>query len=158
MDQSRNATFVDRLARLQTGDVAEIELFVSQYEPFIRRALRFRIDRASLRAAADSVDVCQSVLIGFLLRLSAGEYEIGSEDDLQKLLMAIARKKFLRLSRYEMADKRCRARTRSLHTMPELAAPPNESSEYASGNSPARRRRIYRADRRSRPTLEIRVR
>ncbi len=128
MDQSLDSTFADRLTRLRSRDDAEIEQFVAKYEPFIRRTLRFRIARASLRPAADSVDVCQSVLIGFLMRLSAGDYELHSEEDLCKLLLAIANKKFLRLNRREMAAKRCRAQTQSLTDLPELAASPDNSS------------------------------
>ena len=72
--------FVDFLARLRLGDDDAIRSFVSKYEPFIRRTLRFRIARASLQTAADSVDVCQSVLGGFLLRLAAGDYTITVKD------------------------------------------------------------------------------
>jgi len=109
--------------RLRSRDETELEQFVALYEPFIRRTLRFRIARASLNPAADSADVCQSVLIGFLMRLFSGEYEPHSEEDLRKLLMAIANKKYLRLKRREMAAKRCRSRTQSLSDLPSLAAP-----------------------------------
>ena len=130
MDQSLASIFAERLNRLRAGDDAEIEQFVAKYEPFIRRTVRFRIARASLNPAADSVDVCQSVLIGFLMRLSAGEYVLNSEDDLRKLLVAIANKKFLRLSRHENAAKRCRAQTQSLSDLPELA---DGSNSFPSG-------------------------
>lgn len=135
MDQSPASIFADRLIRLRSGDGAEIQQFVTKYEPFIRRALRFRIARASLSPAADSVDVCQSVLIGFLMRLSAGEYELHSEEDLRKLLAAIANKKFLRLNRHEMAAKRCRAQTQSLSDLPELAANSESFPGGSAGNS-----------------------
>ncbi len=128
MDQSLDSTFANRLTRLRSCDEKEVELFVAKYEPFIRRSLRFRIARASLNPAADSVDVCQSVLIGFLMRLSGGNYELHSEEDLRKLLMAIANKKFLRLKRHETAAKRCRAQTESLSDLPELAARPENPS------------------------------
>ena len=74
-------------------------------------------------AAADSVDVCQSVLGGFLLKLSAGNYVLNSEADLRSLLMSIARKKFAMLWRRESAEKRARGRSRSLDGMPEIASP-----------------------------------
>ena len=139
MDQSLASNFADRLIRLRLGDDVEIEKFVAKYEPFIRRTVRFRIARTSLRPAADSVDVCQSVMIGFLMRLSAGEYELNSEEDLRKLLLAIANKKFLRLSRHEMAAKRCCAQTQSLSDLPELAARSECGSVDSAGNSPVSR-------------------
>jgi len=135
VDQSLASTFADRLVRLRSKDDAEIEQFVAKYEPFIRRTLRFRIARSSLSPAADSVDVCQSVLFGFLTRLSAGEYELHCEEDLRKLLAAIANKKFLRLNRHEMAAKRCRAQTQSLSDLPELAASSASFSGGSAGNS-----------------------
>ena len=135
MDQSLASTFAGRLDRLRSGDDTEIEQFVEKYEPFIRRTLRFRIARASLQPAADSVDVCQSVLIGFLMRLSAGGYELHCEEDLRKLLASIANKKFLRLNRHEMAAKRCRAQTQSLSDLPELAARSVGFPGASAGNS-----------------------
>lgn len=113
--------FNQRLQRLRSGDFDEINCFVAEYEPFIRRTLRFRIARAGLQSAADSVDVCQSVLGGFLLHLAAGEYALASEDDLRKLLVAIANKKFLVLNRRETATKRDHRQTRSIEQIGELA-------------------------------------
>ncbi len=125
------SSFQQRLSRLRAHDQEEIRSFVSQYEPFIRRTLRFRIARASLQPAADSVDVCQSVMASFLIRLAAGNYELSSEEDLQKLLAAIAHKKFLVLNRRETAGKRNRNQTQSLSSLPEIAA--RQSDDPISG-------------------------
>lgn len=121
LEITSTSDFGDFLTRLRLGDGDAIRAFVSKYEPFIRRALRFRIARASLQSAADSVDVCQSVLGGFLLRLAAGDYALASEDDLRRLLVAIANKKFLVLNRRETAAKRDHRNTFSLDNMKELA-------------------------------------
>ncbi len=102
------------LLRLRSGDERAVREFVEKFEPFIRRSLRFRLQKSSLRQAADSVDLCQSVICGFLIRLNAGDYEIRSEEDLRKLLVAIANKKFLMLKRRETAAKRDRRLTCSL--------------------------------------------
>jgi DNA-directed RNA polymerase specialized sigma24 family protein len=112
--------FAEHLRKLRSGDTSAIQDFVSTYEPFIRRSLRFRIHQSALQSAADSVDICQSVLGGFLLRLSAGDYELHSEEDLRNLLFSIANKKFLMLKRRESADKRNRFKTYSLSDTPEL--------------------------------------
>jgi DNA-directed RNA polymerase specialized sigma24 family protein len=114
--------FLSRITRLRTQDPNAIKEFVAEYEPFIRRTLRFRIARAALKSAADSVDVCNSVMGSFLIRLAAGSYKIETEEDLRKLLGAIANKKFLMLNRREQAEKRARSQTRSINEMPELAA------------------------------------
>lgn len=80
---------------------------------------------------ADSVDVCQSVLGGFLLRLSAGDYVLQSEDQLRARLLTIAKKKFSMLQRQEIASKRARRRTWSLEDVPEI---PNVVSQPAESN------------------------
>ena len=109
------------LNRLRNRDEFAIESFVAKYEPFVRRAIRFRLARSSLGAAADSVDVCQSVFGSFLLRLSAGEYKLLDENDLRRLLGSIANNKFLALQRRELAKKRDRRQTVSIHTLDEIA-------------------------------------
>ncbi len=114
-------SFDEHVQRLRAGDVEAIRQFVSKYEPYIRRTIRFRIQRSALQPVADSVDVCQSVMGSVLLRLVAGEFELQSEQDLRNLLMAIANKKFLMLARYEAAEKRARSRTKYLRDLPEPA-------------------------------------
>src|SRR5437762_360181 len=94
-------SFDDLLTRLRRGDEAAVREFVSTYEPYIRRAIRPRLVRAGLRAAADSADICQSVLGSFLIRLAGGEYELHSAAGLEKLLLTIARRKFAALTRRE---------------------------------------------------------
>jgi DNA-directed RNA polymerase specialized sigma24 family protein len=126
-----NPNFEERLRQLQLGENQAVETFVAEYEPYIRRAIRFRIKNAALMAAADSVDVCQSVLGGFLLKLSAGDYVLQSEDQLRALLLAIAKKKFSMLQRRESASKRARRRTWSLEDVPEI---PNTASQPAEAN------------------------
>ncbi|MCU0708158.1 MAG: hypothetical protein MUF23_07700 [Pirellula sp.] len=127
MQDLSSEAFGQRLARLRSGEPEEVEWFVRQYEPYLRRAIRFRLSRTALKAIADSVDVCQSVLSGFLLRLSAGDYQIECEQHLKHLLISIANKKFLMLNRRESAAKRDRDQTVSLSHIPEVAAPQSEN-------------------------------
>lgn len=121
MSEIDASNFENYLDRLRRGDEEATRAFVAKYEPFIRRTLRYRIARASLQSAADSVDVCQSVLGGFLLRLAGGDYALATEEDLRKLLVAIANKKFLVLNRRETAAKRDHRQTLSLDHMKNLA-------------------------------------
>jgi len=109
------------LKLVRGGDRDAICQFVAQYEPFIRRTMRFRLVRASLHSAADSVDVCQSIFGSLIVRLIAGEYELATEQDLNKLLYSIANNKFLALQRRELARRRDRRLTVSLDSRAEIA-------------------------------------
>jgi DNA-directed RNA polymerase specialized sigma24 family protein len=53
-------------------------------------------------------------MASFLLRLTAGQFELADEADMRRLLAAIANKKFLMFRRYELAAKRDRRLTRPL--------------------------------------------
>jgi RNA polymerase sigma factor (sigma-70 family) len=122
--------FGDWLVKLRRGEATEVTEFVTTYEPYVRRALRFRLKRAALQSVADSMDVCQSVLGGFLMRLAAGDYEIASVEELRGLLVAIAQKKFLHLNRRETAAKRNHLRNTPLEQLNEL--PERTESDPAS--------------------------
>lgn len=102
---------LDQLVRgLRQGDSAAVRELIARYEPFLRRALRLRIAQAKLHSAADSADICQSVMQSFYVRVVAGEYELSSVADLEKLLLGIARKKFAMFARREFAARRNRKR------------------------------------------------
>ena len=49
-----------------------------------------------------------------MIHLAAGDFEIHSREDLEKLLFSMARKKFAMLVRREYAERRDRGRVRSL--------------------------------------------
>ena len=127
--------FEDMLSRVRAGDACAIEEFVSMYEPYIRRSIRFRLARTDLRAAADSVDVCQSVFSSFLIRFTAGEYELQSEDHLRKLLYSMAHHKFLELQRRELAGKRDRRVTVSLNAQDEIVDHRQTQLDRTSGHA-----------------------
>ena len=52
--------------------------------------------------------------------MAAGEYELKSERDLQRLLVAISQNKFMALQRREMAEKRDRRITVSLDSIDDI--------------------------------------
>lgn len=106
--------FDERIALLRAGDPGVIQQFVSDYEPFLRRALRAKLTKAALRHVADSNDLSQSVLGSFLIRIRNGEFQITEEKDLGRLLMTFAIRKFAALSRREYAGKRDRKRVRRI--------------------------------------------
>lgn len=147
------APFDEFLAKLRGGDESAIRQFVADYEPFIRRTLRTRIARAGLRPAADSADVCQSALGTFLIHVAAGDFELKSRQDLEKLLFSIARKKFALLARHEYAERRDRNRTRPLQADHDSPARPREEPvqlaihhdflEQVGRRLPAEERKLY---------------
>jgi RNA polymerase sigma factor (sigma-70 family) len=102
--------FQELIARLRTGDGAAAEELVRRYEPAIRRVVRLRLTDTRLRRAFDSMDVCQSVLASFFVRAALGQYDLGSPDQLLKLLAQMARHKVTDHMRHERAERRDLAR------------------------------------------------
>jgi DNA-directed RNA polymerase specialized sigma24 family protein len=82
-----------RLAR--AGDELAATRLTREFEPFIRRFVRFRIrsrsDRDRLRPEADSVDICQSIFQSLFVGLREGRFELARPEQLQKLLAAMVR-------------------------------------------------------------------
>ena len=115
MEAAQPGKFAELLDRIRAEEEAALQEFVTTYEPYLRRTIRYRINREGLQAAFDSNDVCQSVLGVFLIRLLAGDYVIDSHESLCKLLMAIMNNKFLMAQRREYAAKRDRRRTLPLN-------------------------------------------
>ncbi len=67
------------------------EELVDRLEPLIRREVRLRIGDDWLNRAFDSIDVSQSVLAKFFVRVATGEYELSQPEQLARLLMTMAR-------------------------------------------------------------------
>ena len=80
--------FHDLIRRVRAGDEDAASRLVDQFEPMIRRVIRFRMktraDRGKLRAELDSADVCQSVFKSLFEGLKGGRFELGRPDDLLK--------------------------------------------------------------------------
>ena len=86
-------SFADFLRRIRAGDdQAAVEL-VRQFEPLIRTEVRMRLSDPRLYRLFDSMDICQSVLGSFFIRVAAGAYDLQRPEQLVKLLIAITRNK-----------------------------------------------------------------
>jgi RNA polymerase sigma-70 factor (ECF subfamily) len=120
---SRDSVFAELIVRLRRGDQAAARELVERYESAIRRAVRFRLNDAGLRAVLDSMDICQSVLHSFFVRAASGQYEIDNPEQLLRLLVAMARNKLASQARRERAERRDHGRTRTLSQSAELIAP-----------------------------------
>jgi RNA polymerase sigma-70 factor (ECF subfamily) len=99
-------SFSELVQRVRAGDQNAAAELVRQYEPAVRRAVRMRLTDPRLRRTLDSVDVCQSVLANFFVRVAAGQFDLDKPGQLLNLLMTMAYNKVLDHVRHEQADRR----------------------------------------------------
>lgn len=98
--------FEDVIRRVRAGDEAAATELVERYQPAIRRAVRIRLSNSTLRSAAESADICQSVFFSFFVRAALGEYELQTPEQLLKLLVSMARNKLTDLVRRQHRQRR----------------------------------------------------
>src|SRR5437764_5832423 len=96
----------DLMRRLRAGDGTAAAELVRRYEPEIRRAVRVRLTDPRLRRVLDSLDVCQSVLGNFFVRVAAGQLQLDRPENLLRLLVTMARNKVLDHARRQQAARR----------------------------------------------------
>jgi RNA polymerase sigma-70 factor (ECF subfamily) len=125
---SEPSSFAELIARIRRGDEQAASELVRRYEPAIRRAVRFRLDRR-LGAMLDSMDICQSVLASFFVRAASGQYELDRPEDLHNLLLAMARKKLAMQARKQRAQRRDHRRRAEIADAGELPAPATTPSQ-----------------------------
>jgi RNA polymerase sigma-70 factor (ECF subfamily) len=99
-------TFEDLIRRVRSGDQDAAAALVKQYEPAIRRAVRFRLADARLGSLLDSMDISQSVLGSFFIRAASGQYDLEAPGQLLRLLTAMARNKLTSEARKQHAQCR----------------------------------------------------
>jgi RNA polymerase sigma factor (sigma-70 family) len=104
-------SFPDLIRQVRAGDQEAAAELVGRYESVIRRAVRLRLANAKLGSILDSMDIAQSVLASFFVRMAAGEYELDSPEQLVKLLATMARNKLAGAARKEKAERRDHRRT-----------------------------------------------
>ncbi len=76
---------------IKLGNQTAAAEFVNQYEPELRRFIRYRITDPRLRRLFDSVDVCQSVLARFFHHVRTERISVEHPLQLLKLLTTMAR-------------------------------------------------------------------
>jgi RNA polymerase sigma factor (sigma-70 family) len=103
---STEETFRLLIRRVRAGDAAAAAELVHQYEPEIRRAIRVRLTDHRLRRVVDSMDICQSVLGNFFLRVAAGQFDLERPEALIALLVTMARNKVRDQARRQHAERR----------------------------------------------------
>jgi RNA polymerase sigma factor (sigma-70 family) len=87
--------YADFIRRIRSGDARAAEELVRRFEREIRLEVRtnLRMRDARLRRVFDSMDVCQSVLASFFVRVSVGEFDLDEPTQLIRLLVGMARNK-----------------------------------------------------------------
>lgn len=88
---SEDNSFRDLLRRVRERDEQAAAELVRRYEPAIRLAVRVRLTDPRLRRLIDSMDICQSVLANFFVRVASGQFELERSEQLVKLLVTMAR-------------------------------------------------------------------
>jgi len=103
---SVKSSFHDLLHRIRAGDEQAADKVVQLFEPAIRASVHRRLTNARLQPLVDSMDISQSVLKSFFIRAAAGQYELGTPNDLVKLLMRMAHNKLIDQARKHRARRR----------------------------------------------------
>jgi RNA polymerase sigma-70 factor (ECF subfamily) len=108
--------FADLIRRVRQGEETAAAELVRTYEPEIRRAVRIRLTDPRLGRLFDSMDICQSVLANFFIRVAAGQFDLKRPEQLLKLLVTMARNKLRDQARRQRAERRDHRRLEYGHT------------------------------------------
>jgi RNA polymerase sigma-70 factor (ECF subfamily) len=104
-------SFDELIRQVGCGDEEAAARLVRDFEPVVRRVLRARLRGNRARCEFDSMDICQSVLAIFFVRVAAGEYDLKEPDDLIKLLLTMSRHKLAEKMRHQHRLRRDSRRT-----------------------------------------------
>jgi RNA polymerase sigma-70 factor (ECF subfamily) len=104
-------SFDELIRRVGSGDEEAAARLLRDFEPVVRRVVRARLRSARTRSELDSMDICQSVLAIFFVRVASGEYDLKGPDDLIKLLLTMARNKLAEKMRRQHRQRRDSRRT-----------------------------------------------
>lgn len=131
---AKDVPFLDLIRRVRAGDERASAELVRVYEPIIRIAVRVRLNDVGLRRLFDSMDICQSVLGNFFVRMALGQFEIDKPEQLIKLLVTMARNRLTNHALQQQAGCRDYRRTnRNSADSDELVDPGPGPSDIASG-------------------------
>lgn len=122
---SSDQSFRALLAQVRAGNEEAAAALVQQYEPAIRRAIRVRLTDPGLRRVMDSIDICQSVLANFFIRVHAGQFDLDSPKQMLNLLITMAQNRLRDHVRGQHAERRDQRRLLA-DGAPALEAVPDE--------------------------------
>lgn len=110
-----NTEFANLVCRVRSGDAAAAEEIVRDFESAVRVAVRTRLLDSALRRQFDSMDICQSVLASFFVRVAAGQYDLRHPAQLVALLTKMAHNKLAWHARHSSQQRR------DIHRAPHTA-------------------------------------
>ena len=119
--------FKDLLQRVRDGDDEAAALLIQHYEPALRRYVRLYLTDPHLREVLDSLDICQSILGAFFVRMASGQFDLEHPNQLVKLLATMARNKIYNHARSGWRKLKSKgevstdADKESVHTEPDPA-------------------------------------
>jgi DNA-directed RNA polymerase specialized sigma24 family protein len=99
-------SFLDMLQRIRQGDGEAARKLVNQYEQEVRRIIRVRLTDPRLRRQIDSIDICQSVMGDFFIRVGLGQFDLETPEQLIKLLATMSRNRLLNHVAKQQAERR----------------------------------------------------
>lgn len=123
--------FLDFIRRIRAGDQNAATELVRQYEAAVRLEVRLHLFEPDLQRAFDSMDVCQSVMASFFVRIAAGQFDIEQPADLMKILVMMAQRKLISRVRKERALRRDQRRREELRDDQAATADPSPGSWLA---------------------------
>jgi RNA polymerase sigma-70 factor (ECF subfamily) len=106
-----DADFENLISCVRAGDADAAAAVVRQFESAIRVAVRARLFDPDMRRRFDSMDICQSVLASFFVRMAAGQYDIERPSQLVGLLTKMAQNKLAWHIRHHLKQRRDVRRT-----------------------------------------------
>lgn len=115
---------------IKSGSQSAAAEFFQQYEPEVRRFIRFRLTDPRLRRLFDSVDVCQSVMARFFHHVRTGRISVDHPLQLLKLLTTMARNSLLDHARKAKVRQRISGHDADPEQMPLLKDPGKEAVEH----------------------------
>jgi hypothetical protein len=98
--------FAELLRAVRRGDAAAAQELWRRYEPLLKREIRMRLQDTRLRQRFDESDICQSVMASFFVRMTSGEYDLETPEQLQRLLAQMGRHKLTSQARRHRAECR----------------------------------------------------
>jgi len=107
---AEDASFHGLICRARAGDTNAADELVRQYEPAVRRAVRFCSRDSRLRREFDTTDVFQSVMGSFFFRTKLGQFQLDTPEHLIKLLTTMARNKVAKAANRGRTQARDRSR------------------------------------------------
>jgi RNA polymerase sigma-70 factor (ECF subfamily) len=102
---TEDESFRDLIRRLRAGEQAAAADFVRLYEPEILRFIRVHLNNSRLRRFVDSADIFQSVFLNFFVRVTAGQYDLDSPEQVIRLLVTMARNRIVDHARRPQAQE-----------------------------------------------------